>query len=207
MSGLDTKVNLRVSLLTDIMNLTLLKQQTNETNEAYHTKFKSMIEPLKITGGEHLLASPMMIGMELDKVTNIQIREEKETFIAICLILRSDVDRYKRLLEDLKRSVNLGRDKYPESLTEAFDLLVRESGKYNTVLPSGSNIYHGRGRRGGRGRQSFLFNQQCCGGQGTENISYLRTNDYSSDEVVAGTDGKTFSNIDRFGYNFTWVLL
>ena len=53
-SGLDTKVNLRVSLHDAMLNFMLLKQFPNETNEAYHTKFKSMIETLKIAGGEHI---------------------------------------------------------------------------------------------------------------------------------------------------------
>ena len=132
-SGLDTKVNLRVSLHDVMLNFMLLKQFPNETNKAYHTKFKSMIETLKIAGGEHILVSPVMIGTELSAASGSQIREEKEKYMAICFILRSDEIRYKRLLEDLKRSANLGRDEYPETLTKAFDLLVRESGEYDTV--------------------------------------------------------------------------
>ena len=43
-SGLDTKVNLRVSLHDVILNLVLLKQQSYESNDGYLTKFKSMVE-------------------------------------------------------------------------------------------------------------------------------------------------------------------
>ena len=119
-SGLDTKVNLRVSLHDVIINFMLLKQFGNETNEAYHSRFKSMLETLKIAGGEHILISPEMLGMKIDVASNTQLREEKEKFMAICFVLRSDPERYKVLLQDLKRSANLERDEYPKTLTEAF---------------------------------------------------------------------------------------
>ena len=200
-SGLDTKVNLRVSLHDVMLNFMLLKQFPNETNEAHHTKFKSMIETLKIAGGEHLLVSPSMLGAELSTATDLQIRQEKEKYMAICFILRSDELRHKRLLEDLKRSANLGRDEYPETLTDAFDLLVRESGEYDTVRAT-SNRHRGRGTRGGRGRQNFLFAQQGRGDSGNESYTYSRMNDDNSNEIVAGTNGETFPNIACFGCNF-----
>ena len=76
-SGLDTKVNLRVSLHDVIINFMLLKQFGNETNEAYHSRFKSMLETLKIAGGEHILISPEMLGMKVDVVTSLRLRKEK----------------------------------------------------------------------------------------------------------------------------------
>ena len=206
-SGLDTKVNLRVSLHDVIINFMLLKQFGNETNEAYHSRFKSMVETLKIAGGEHILISPEMLGIKLDAATGLQLREEKEKFMAVCFVLRSDPERYKVLLNDLKRSANLGRDEYPKTLTEAFDLLVRESGEYDTVRPP-SNRYRGRGGRGGRGRYNFLFAQQGRGGRSgrgeheSENTTYSRMNTDETDEVVAGTDGDSFPNIGCYGCNF-----
>ena len=76
-SGLDTKVNLRVSLHDVIINFMLLKQFGNETNKAYHSRFKSMLETLKIAGGKHILISPEMLGMKIDAASNLQLREEK----------------------------------------------------------------------------------------------------------------------------------
>ena len=46
-SGLDTKVNLRVSLHAAMLNYMLMKQFPNETNDGYLTRFKSMTETLK----------------------------------------------------------------------------------------------------------------------------------------------------------------
>ena len=72
------------------------------------------------------MISPVMLGKSLDAATALQLRKEKQKFMAICFILRNDPERYKVLLQDLKRSSNLGRDEYPKTLTKAFDLLVRE---------------------------------------------------------------------------------
>ena len=55
----------------------------------------------------------------------------------------------------------LGRDEYPVTLTEAFDLLVRESGEFDSTQPF--RRQNGRGGRGGRGR-NFMFAQR--GGRG-----------------------------------------
>ena len=67
-SGLDTKVNLRVSLHDVMFNFILLKQQQHETNDAYLTRFKSMIETLKIAGGEHVLISPVLLGKTIENL-------------------------------------------------------------------------------------------------------------------------------------------
>ena len=79
-----------------------------------------------------------MLGVDdLGSATKKEKDAEKDRFMAACLILRCDGfgerSRYKNLLEDLKSSANCGRDKYPTTLTDAFDLLVRESGEYDTI--------------------------------------------------------------------------
>ena len=60
-SGLDTKVNLRVSLHTAIMNVMLLRQFGDESNKAYLTRFKYMVKTLTLAGGDHVLASPTIL--------------------------------------------------------------------------------------------------------------------------------------------------
>ena len=76
-SGLDTKVNLRVSLHSALLNFTLLRQFNDRTNDAYLMRFKSMIETLKIVGGEHMLVSPTLMGKTIDAATSDKIKDEK----------------------------------------------------------------------------------------------------------------------------------
>ena len=191
-SGLDTKVNLRVSLHATIINFMLTKQQPHESNNAYLTRFKSMSRTLAIAGGEHILVSDEMLGKNIGTATADEVKDEKERFLAIYFILRSDENRYKKLLEDLKSSGNRGRDEYPTTLTGAFDLLVRESGEYDT---NNQNARRQRGRFGNRGRGNFIFAQN-------GRNEYTRANDTNSDEVVAGTDGVTLATITCFGCHF-----
>ena len=98
-----------------------MKQYDHESNATYLTRFKSMVQTLKIAGGEHVLVSKVMLGKELSSATDDEINAEREKFLAMCFILRSNEVTYKKLLDDLKRSTNLGRDEYPEILTGAFD--------------------------------------------------------------------------------------
>ena len=77
-SGLDTKVNLRVLLHDAISNFVLLKQHEHESNNGYLTRFKSMVEALKIACGEHILASEMLMGKTISTATKGEIHVEKE---------------------------------------------------------------------------------------------------------------------------------
>ena len=182
--GLDTKVNKRVTMHSSIMSFMLMKQYDNETNAAYLTRFKSMTQTLSISGGGHILTSKAMLGKELKDASDDEIRSEREKLLAIYFVLRSNEVTYKKLLDDLKRSANLGRDEYPESLTAAFDLLVRESGEYDGTRRFVNR--HGRGGRGGRGRNGFNFAQQGRGGD-FRNSTYTRNNNSNSNEIVQGT--------------------
>ena len=77
--------------------------------------------------------------------------------MGISFILGSDENRLKKLKEDLKSPTNSGRDELPVTLTEAFNLLVRESGEYDIVRKYNPRFRGPRGGRGGRGTQNFMF--------------------------------------------------
>ena len=76
-SGLDTKVNLRVSLHAAMLNYMLMKQYPNETNDTYLTRFRSMVETLKLAGGEHILMSDTLLGKKIEDATKAEINKEK----------------------------------------------------------------------------------------------------------------------------------
>ena len=159
-----------------------------------------MTQTLSIAGGGHILTSKAMLGKELKDASDDEIRSEREKFLAMCFVLRSNEVTYKKLLDDLKRSANLGRDEYPETLTAAFDLLVRESGEYD-----GTRRFFDmqeRGGRGGRGRNGFNFAQQGRGGD-FRNSTYTRNNNSNSNEIVQGTDGELHPDVKCFGCNFS----
>ena len=82
-SGLDTKVNLRVSLHAAMLNYMLMKQYPNETNNTYLTRFRSMVETLKLAGGKHMLMSDTLLGKKIEDATKAEINEEKEKIMAV----------------------------------------------------------------------------------------------------------------------------
>ena len=108
-----------------------------------------MVKTLNIAGGEHLLVSKEMLGKDYFALIVEERNTAKDKLMAVCFILRSNEGRYKKLLEDLKSSANRGRDEYPETFTSAFDLLVRESGEYDTARApfnwNRDSRYRGRG--------------------------------------------------------------
>ena len=110
---------------------------------------------------------------------------------------------YRKILNGSKSSATRGRDEYPDMLIDAFKLLVRESGEYDTVC--NCNLRYARtyiccGGRGYRGRSSFPFTQQ---GRGKDrNVTLSRTNTTNSNEVVPGTDRGNHPNVTCFGCQF-----
>eukprot|EP00957_Ditylum_brightwellii_P067929 5157140-Ditylum_brightwellii.AAC.1 len=74
------------------------------------------------------------------------------------LLKRSDPVCYDDLVEELRRSITVGRDEYPEMAPAAYDLLTRRcdtfdsQGEGNRSGRGGDGRGHGRGRPGGRGR-------------------------------------------------------
>ena len=119
-----------------------LKQQQYESNDGYLTRSKSMVETLKIAGGEHIFVSKAMLKKDISMATKAEVNAEREKFMAITFILGSTSNRFKKLCKDLKSAANRGRDEYPVTLMEAFNLLVRESGEYDTVRHHHNNPFH-----------------------------------------------------------------
>ena len=62
------------------------------------------------------------------EATENELAEQKDKMKALFFVLRTDENRYKDLLNDLKSSAYRGRDEYSTTVTAVFNLLVRESG-------------------------------------------------------------------------------
>ena len=93
-------------------------------------------------------------GPATDPPTDKEILVEEDKFKAMCFLTRADDVRFKNLLKQLKDGSFLGRDEYPTTVTDAYDLLVRTSGAFKR---SSGSRQHDRGGRGhGRGH---MFSQ------------------------------------------------
>jgi len=89
-SGLDTKSKKRVPLHGALFNFLTMHQYQTEINDAYLTSSKSNVKALKLAGGEHVLVSNKLINKLATNITNTDRQKEKEHFLAVAFILRSD---------------------------------------------------------------------------------------------------------------------
>ena len=63
------------------------------------------------------------------------MEKEAEAFKSVCFVTKSDDQRCKKLLDNLKSSAYIGRDECTVTIMSTYDLLVRESGKFKTSKP------------------------------------------------------------------------
>ena len=75
-SGIDTKISLRVSLHAAMINFLFLKQYSNKTNDACLTRFKSTIHLLIIIGGKHILVSELTMEHKFKDATKEEEKRE-----------------------------------------------------------------------------------------------------------------------------------
>ena len=68
-SGLDTKINLRVYVHSTIMTFVLLKQGEFDSNDRYLTECKLIVHTLKIVYGDHILVSKLILNKKTEDTT------------------------------------------------------------------------------------------------------------------------------------------
>ena len=127
-SGVDAKSNPHETLLEALLTLFNMRQQPNETNDHYLTRFKANVHTVEMAKGGHVFCSHELLScVDDDAPTDVEISREEKKMKAIILLKRPDESRYKSLLEDLKKGAHRGRDEYPTTVTDAFDLMNRDS--------------------------------------------------------------------------------
>ena len=66
--------------------------------------------------------------------TDTNRKKSRDNFLAVCFLKRSDLKRYRRLLEQLQERAYIGRDELPQTTVDIYDTLVRFSEKFNSVV-------------------------------------------------------------------------
>ena len=110
--------------------------------------------------------------------TTMEINTEKERFKAMCFILREDEICYGDLLEEPRKGVYRGRDEYPTTVPEAYELLLRTSEQIGYNQRRTGKWGH-RIRTGGKS-EGFMFAQQ--GGRSKRGAE--RGNENNQEEVA-----------------------
>ena len=118
-------------------------------------KFNSKLENMILAGGGDILCSPQILGIDMVSCTPMEINAEKERFKAMCFILRTDEFRYSELLEELRKGVYRGRDEYPTTVPNTYELLLRTSQQVGYNQRRTGQSGH-RARTGGKS-EGFMF--------------------------------------------------
>lgn len=122
------------SIHESIRRLAMLQQPRTMTVNTYLEHFQNLVEVIEHTGGTIGYHNGMIAevakenNVTFENVTPAQLlifREKaKERFLAVSFLLNADRSRFGRLIEDTENGYLRTRNSYPETVTEAYNLLV-----------------------------------------------------------------------------------
>ena len=176
-AGIDNKSNRYKNLYGALLQLLTMRQGENESNDKYLTRFKSNIQTTELAGGKDFLSPTTWLGVYHSQQEK---NDEREKFLAMMFLSRSDQRRYDSVADRLQQQMNLGIDQYPTTIATTFDLLVRESG---TFKPQQYNRNGGTYKRQAFNKFMFLQVKQGC--------KIVKDND----ELVASVNGTFHKSI------------
>ena len=109
-------------------------QGKHMTTQTYMEKFQNIVDVIEHRGGSigiepgvvALLASERTIDMTtmtIQQKTALE-KEAQGMYLAIAFLLNSDRNKYGKLIEDLENSYLHGEDKYPKTVTSAYNIMM-----------------------------------------------------------------------------------
>ena len=128
-TGLTKEVGQKMySPCANSMVLTLdLKQSEVEPNDRYLERFKSNVNTIELAHGEYIFCPTSFVKpVDPNNITAAEKKIECEKMKAALLLRNSDHKRYGALSHRLREGVTLGRNKYPETLSSMYELMVRQ---------------------------------------------------------------------------------
>ena len=154
-SGIDYKTNKYFRYQQAMLKFWTIKQGQYESTDAFFTRFNSTYQTLEFAGGaDSLFSNDLFESTGVPADDKVEEKACVERVKAMCLIQRSDLNRYSELVTELKNASYVGNDEYPTTTADAYDLLLR---RCNTV-PTNPR---------GRGRGNGLQFTQTEGGEAT----------------------------------------
>ncbi len=171
-AGIDVRANQYENMRQVLLTFLNMRQGETESNDDYLERFKSNAETVKLTGGKSYFGSGTL--MNTLTPTDDELAESDEKFRAMCLVQRADDNRFGSLIKRLKASMDVGRNEYPTTVADAYDLLVRTA---NDVASRNNN----NGRNNRQNNTRVMFAQQ-------------RTSNDTT--LVPGTDGRVIPQVD-----------
>jgi hypothetical protein len=151
------------------------RQGQNQSTHDYHDMFKELLSVLESYGGklhDPIEAVPTVLAeANAKKLDNYgKDKRMRECYSAALFLCNADGARYGPLRDALSNAFGLGRDEYPTTLVDAYQLLLTRKGA-TTQSNDRSSKYAGRGsgrsssREGGRDGRGYQ-GRGCGSGRG-----------------------------------------
>ena len=126
----------RAASIIRIIKPQIVTQSRYMSDSEYLEKFRTQLDVLKSAGGD-ICRHPGMItdelitlGVTAENATRQQLAtcttNARERFEGALFLLKSNEQRYGRLVQELANDYNKGRDDYPKSLTAAYELMLHD---------------------------------------------------------------------------------
>ena len=104
------------------------------TTQSYMEKFQNLVDVIEYSGGtvgmqpsivEALIKEKQMNANRMSTQQKDEVNKEAQgMYLAVTFIVNSNKGKYGKLLEDLDNSYLQGDDKYPRTITGAYNLLT-----------------------------------------------------------------------------------
>ena len=134
-SGIDTKADKFKTLWLVLKKVVNMKQGQNEDCDDFYSRVKSNFEQLTLAGGEHVFDCSAFLAADIKNPTKQEKEKSIERFQSMGMLQCIDKTRFGKLLTNLDESMHVGRNEYPKTLANTYDLLVKTSGVVNQQTP------------------------------------------------------------------------
>jgi hypothetical protein len=115
----------------------MIAQSRHMTLSEYREKFRNQLDVLKAAGGEVCMHPGMvddelrLAGVKVVATAKVSERADartaaREKYEATMFLVKSDQGRYGALIQELANDFNKGKDTYPRSLGEAYELMLHD---------------------------------------------------------------------------------
>jgi len=85
-AGVDMKANPALTFHEQVVIFFMTQQGQNDSDFDYLLHFNVKFRTLEMSGGDHLMCSPMQFGKSIQKADNDEIEAKKERFKTMCFI-------------------------------------------------------------------------------------------------------------------------
>jgi hypothetical protein len=102
-----------------------MHQEPSASCQDYFEQFKVMVQVIEHCGG-HIGNDERLVTAKVASGTSagIAMAEVKDNYLSVLFLLGADRDRYGKMLDELEDAQSQGRNNYPGSLVEAYNMIL-----------------------------------------------------------------------------------